>query len=37
MLNFFHSLGSVLWYDEPSLRHLVILDVQWVINAMTCE
>ena len=23
-------------YDMPSLRHLVILDPQWVIDAVTC-
>ena len=33
MLSFFHSLNAVLWYDTPSLRDLVILDPQWVIDA----
>ena len=37
MLTFFHSLSTVLWYNEPSLRHLVILDVHWLIDAMTCN
>ena len=36
MLSFFHSLNALLWYDTPSLRDLVILDVQWVIDAATC-
>merc|ERR1719247_238813 len=36
MLSFFHSLNAVLWYDSPSLRDLVVLDPQWVIDAVTC-
>uniref|UniRef100_A0A7S1ABL7 COR domain-containing protein n=1 Tax=Noctiluca scintillans TaxID=2966 RepID=A0A7S1ABL7_NOCSC len=36
MLKFFHSLNVVLWFDTPSLRNLVILDVQWVIDACSC-
>ena len=36
MLTFFHSLNAVLWYDTPTLRHLVILDAKWVIDAATC-
>uniref|UniRef100_A0A7S2GH12 COR domain-containing protein n=1 Tax=Haptolina brevifila TaxID=156173 RepID=A0A7S2GH12_9EUKA len=36
MLTFFHSLNAVLWYDTPSLRDLVVLDPQWVIDACTC-
>jgi len=26
----------VLWWDTPSLRSLVVLDVQWLIDACTC-
>ena len=36
LLLFLHSQGVVLWYDEPSLRELVVLDLQWVIDAATC-
>ena len=36
MLSFFHSLSSILWYDSPNLRDLVVLDPQWVIDAVTC-
>ena len=36
MLKFFHSLNVVLWFDTPSLRNLVVLDVQWVIDACSC-
>ena len=36
MLDFFHSLNVVLWYDTPSLRDLVVLDLQWIIDAVTC-
>ena len=25
----------MLWYDTPTLRHLVILDVKWVVDAAT--
>ena len=30
------TTNALLWYDLPSLRHLVILDVKWVIDAATC-
>ena len=37
MLSFFHGLNAVLWHgDQPSLRNLVILDLQWVLDAITC-
>lgn len=36
MLNFFTSLNTVLWYDTPTLRNLVVLDPQWVIDAVCC-
>jgi hypothetical protein len=36
MLLLFHSLCSVLWFDEPGLRQLVILDPQWLIDGVTC-
>ena len=26
----------MLWYETSSLRHLVVLDVKWVIDAATC-
>ena len=34
MLQFFHSLGSLLWFDTPSLRSLVIIDLQWLVDAV---
>jgi len=36
MLTFLHSLNVVLWWDTPELRDLVVLDVQWLIDASTC-
>ena len=36
LLSFFHSLNAVLWYDVDALRDLVILDPQWVLDAVTC-
>ena len=36
MLSYFHSLNDVLWYDTPTLRHLVILEPKWVVDAATC-
>jgi len=36
MLIFFQSHGALLWWDTPSLRHLVVLRVQWVIDACSC-
>jgi hypothetical protein len=36
LLVFFHSLGAVLWFDEPGLRDLVTLDPQWVIDGVSC-
>ena len=36
MLCFFHGFNAVLWFDEPVLREMVVLDVQWVVDAVTC-
>lgn len=35
MLSFFHSLNAVLWYDQPGLRDLVVLDPQARASAAT--
>jgi len=35
MLAFFHSLNAVLWYSTPSLRNLVIIEPQWLMDAVT--
>ena len=35
MLRHFHSIGAVCWFDLPNLRDLVILDPQWVLDAVT--
>ena len=34
MLQFFHGLNAVLWYDSAELRNLVVLDPQWIIDAV---
>lgn len=35
-LKFLHRVESLLYFDEDELRHKVILDVQWVVNAFKC-
>jgi hypothetical protein len=35
MLLFFHSLCAVLWFDEPELRELVMIDPQWLIDGIS--
>ena len=35
MLAFFHALNAVLWFDEPATREVVILDPQWIMDAVT--
>ena len=38
MLSYFHSLGAVCWYDlpeVPEVRELVVLDPQWIIDAVS--
>jgi len=29
----FHTLGLLVWHNKPSLRNMVVLDPQWLINA----
>jgi hypothetical protein len=36
MLLFFHSLCAVLWFEEPELRELVMIDPQWLIDGISC-
>ena len=36
MLQFFHDLGVLCWFDEPELREIVVLDPKWIIDALTC-
>ena len=36
LLLLFHSLCAVLWFDEPGLRELVMLDPQWLIDGISC-
>jgi hypothetical protein len=36
LLLFFHSLCAVLWFDQPGVRELVILDPQWLIDGISC-
>lgn len=35
-LKFLHRVGSLLYFDEEELRDIVILDVQWFVNAFKC-
>ena len=35
-LRYFHSVGTVMWFAEPALRDLVALELQWVIDALSC-
>ena len=35
MLREFHDIGMLLWHDEPKMREMVVLDVQWVVDKMT--
>ena len=35
-IQFFHSLGALLWFDTPELRSLVIIDLQWLVDAVGC-
>ena len=36
LLQFLHSIGAVLWFDEPVLRDLVTLDPQWLVDGISC-
>ena len=37
LLNMFHQLGTVLHFPDLSgCKHLVVLEVQWLIDAMAC-
>jgi hypothetical protein len=36
LLQFLHSLGALLWFDTPELRSLVIVDLQWLVDAVGC-
>ena len=33
VLHFFHNVGAVVWFAEPTLRELVVLEPQWVSAA----
>ena len=35
LLEKFQKLGLLVWYDQPLLRDVVVLDPQWLINAAT--
>ena len=35
LLEKFHKLGLLAWYDQPLLRDVVVLNPQWLINAAT--
>ena len=37
MLSFFHEIGVLFYFHRSKkLRHIVILDTQWLVDAMTC-
>lgn len=36
MLLFFHRVGNLLYFDESILREIIILDVQWFVDAFKC-
>ncbi|XP_061180613.1 uncharacterized protein LOC133189227 [Saccostrea echinata] len=33
MLSFFHEIGTILYFNEEGLNKMVILDVQWFVDA----
>ena len=35
MLGYMHSLGTVLWFDLPRLRELVVIDPQWIVDGIS--
>ena len=35
MLGHLHSIGALSWFDLPQLRELVILDSQWIVDAVS--
>ena len=35
MLTEFRDIGLLMWHSEEGRRDLIILDVQWMLNAMT--
>lgn len=36
MLEFFHRVGSVLYFKEDNLKDYIILDTQWFLEAFKC-
>lgn len=36
LLLFLNRVGTVLYFDEDSLRETIILDLQWFVNAFKC-
>ena len=36
MLLYFHGLGAVVWFPEAELREMVVLEPQWLLDAMSC-
>eukprot|EP00028_Trichosphaerium_sp_Am-I-7-wt_P014393 CAMPEP_0168509328 /NCGR_PEP_ID=MMETSP0405-20121227/703_1 /TAXON_ID=498012 /ORGANISM="Trichosphaerium sp, Strain Am-I-7 wt" /LENGTH=581 /DNA_ID=CAMNT_0008526751 /DNA_START=34 /DNA_END=1780 /DNA_ORIENTATION=- len=35
MTEFMHDVGSLIWFNTPKLREIVILDAQWLANVMS--
>lgn len=36
MLLFLHRVGNLLYFDECSLKEIIILDIQWLVDAFKC-
>lgn len=36
MLLFLHRVGNLLYFDEDSLKEIIILDIQWLVDAFKC-
>ena len=34
-LLYFHELGYFVFYSDPTLRHLVVLEPQWIVNCIS--
>ncbi|XP_065922645.1 uncharacterized protein [Magallana gigas] len=36
MLDFFHRVGVLLYFDKDGLKEKIILDIQWLLDAFKC-
>ena len=35
-VQFLHELGSLQHFNNPALRHHVVIDPQWIVDVMAC-